>query len=74
MSTYIQVVGGEIHVVILLSGQVDTTNLVEVHSLPDLNTQQAWVLRETENGFSVEVDQEKLLQIQREQMSQLTPV
>lgn len=74
MSFYIQVINDEIHVVIPLNEQFDTTELIEVPSLPSLDIQQAWVLREIEGSFSIEVDQDKLLQLQREQMPQLTPI
>lgn len=74
MSSYIQVIDGEIHVVIPLNDQVDTTELIEVPSLPNLSTQRAWVLKETGGVYSVEVDQDNLMQIQRERMSHLTPI
>ena len=74
MSSYIQVIGGEIHVVIPLNDQVDTTELIEVPSLPSLDVQQSWVLRQIEGSFSVEIDQDKLLQLQRKQMPALSPI
>lgn len=74
MSFYIQTINGEIHVVVPLGEQFDTTGLIEVTSLPSLAVQQAWVLIESDGVFSVEVDQDKLLQLQREQMPQLTPI
>ena len=74
MSSYIQVIDGEIHVVIPLNDQVDTTELIEVPSLPSLDVQQSWVLRQIEGGFSVEIDQDKLLQLQRKQMPTLSPI
>lgn len=74
MSFYIQAINNEIHVVIPLNDQFDTTELIEVPSLPSINIQQAWVLREIEGSFSVEVDQDKLLQLQRECMPKLTPI
>lgn len=54
--------------------QLDTTELIEVPSLPSINIQQAWVLREIEGSFSVEIDQDKLLQLQRERMPTLSPI
>ena len=74
MSSYIQVIDGEIHVVILLNDQVDTTELIEVPSLPSMDTQPAWLLIDLDGVFSVEVDQDKLLQLQRQNMPQLTPI
>lgn len=48
MSSYIQVIdgGGGIHVIVPLNGQVDTTGLIEVPSLPSIDTQPAWLLVE----------------------------
>ena len=74
MSSYIQVIDGEIHVVIPLNDQVDTTELIVVEALPSMDTQQAWVLREIEGGFSVDVDQVKLVQFKRQNMLRLTPI
>ena len=74
MSSYIQVIDGEIHVVIPLNDQVDTTELVEVPSLPSMDTQPAWLLVDHDGVFNVEVDQDKLLQLQRQSMSRLTPI
>ena len=74
MSSYIQVIDGEIHVVIPLNDQVDTTELIEVPSLPSMDTQPAWLLIDLDGVFSVEVDQDKLLQLQRQNMPQLTPI
>ena len=74
MSSYIQVIDGEIHVVIPLNDQVDTTELIEVPSLPSMDTQPAWLLVDHDGVFSVEVDQDKLLQLQRQNMPQLTPI
>ena len=74
MSSYIQVIDGEIRVVIPLNDQVDTTELIEVPSLPSLDVQQSWVLRQIEGSFSVEIDQDKLLQLQRKQMPALSPI
>ena len=74
MSSYIQVIDGEIHVVIPLNDQFDTSGLIVVESLPSMDTQQAGVLREIEGGFNVEVDQDKLLQLQRQSMPHLTPI
>lgn len=74
MSSYIQVIDGEIHVVIPLNDQVDTTELIEVPSLPSLDTQPAWVLVDHDGVFNVEVDQDKLLQHQRQNMPRLTPI
>ena len=74
MSSYIQVIDGEIHVVIPLNDQVDTTELIEVPSLPSMDTQPAWVLREIEGGFSVDVDQQKLVEFKRQNMPTLTPI
>ena len=74
MSSYIQVIDGEIHVVIPLNDQVDTTELIEVPSLPSMDTQPAWLLIDLDGVFSVEVDQDKLLQLQRQSMPRLTPI
>ena len=74
MSSYIQVIDGEIHVVIPLNGQVDTTELIEVPSLPSMDTQPAWSLVDHDGVFNVEVDQDKLLQLQRQSMPRLTPI
>lgn len=74
MSFYIQVINDEIQVVIPLNEQFDTTELIEVPSLPNLDVQQSWVLRQIEGGFSVEIDQDKLLQLQRKQMPALSPI
>lgn len=74
MSFYIQTVNSEIHVVTPFNDQLDTTELIEVPSLPSINIQQAWVLREIEGSFSVEIDQDKLLQLQRERMPTLSPI
>ena len=74
MSSYIQVIDGEIHVVIPLNDQVDTTELIEVPSLPSMDTQPAWLLVDHDGVFNVEVDQDKLLQLQRQSMPQLTPI
>ena len=74
MSSYIQVIDGEIHVVIPLNDQVDTTELIEVPSLPSMDTQPAWLLVDHDGVFNVEVDQDKLLQLQRQSMSRLTPI
>jgi hypothetical protein len=74
MSFYIQVINDEIHVVIPLGEQFDTTGLIEVQSLPSIDIQPAWVLSEIDGVFSIQVDQEKLLQYQRERMPQLTPI
>lgn len=74
MSSYIQVIDEEIHVVIPLNDQVDTTELIEVQSLPSMDTQPAWVLVEHDGVFNVEVDQDKLLQLQRQSMPKLTPI
>ena len=74
MSSYIQVIDGEIHVVIPLNDQVDTTELIEVPSLPSMDTQPAWLLVDLDGVFSVEVDQDKLLQLQRQNMPTLTPI
>ena len=74
MSSYIQVIDGEIHVVIPLNDQVDTTELIEVPSLPSMNTQPAWLLVDHDGVFNVEVDQDKLLQLQRQSMPRLTPI
>lgn len=74
MSSYIQVIDGEIHVVIQLNDQVDTTDLIEVPSLPSMDTQPAWLLIDLDGVFSVEVDQDKLLQLQRQSMPRLTPI
>ena len=73
MSSYIQVIDGEIHVVIPLNDQVDTTELIEVPSLPSMDTQPAWLLIDLDGVFSVEVDQDKLLQLQRQAIPRLTP-
>ena len=74
MSSYIQVIDGEIHVVIPLNDQVDTTELIEVPSLPSMDTQPAWLLVDHDGVFNVEVDQDKLLQLQRQAMPILTPI
>ena len=74
MSSYIQVIDGEIHVVIPLNDQVDTTELIEVPSLPSMDTQPAWLLVDLDGVFNVEVDQDKLLQLQRQSMPRLTPI
>ena len=74
MSSYIQVIDGEIHVVIPLNDQVDTTELIEVPSLPSMDTQLAWLLVDHDGVFNVEVDQDKLLQLQRQSMPRLTPI
>jgi len=74
MSSYIQVIDGEIHVVIPLNDQVDTTELIEVPSLPSMDTQPAWLLVDLDGVFNVEVDQDKLLQLQRQAMPRLTPI
>ncbi len=74
MSSYIQVIDGEIHVVIPLNDQVDTTELIEVPSLPSMDTQPAWLLVDHDGVFNVEVDQDKLLQLQRQAMPRLTPI
>ena len=74
MSSYIQVIDGEIHVVIPLNGQVDTTELIEVPSLPSMDTQPAWLLVDHDGVFNVEVDQDKLIQLQRQSMPRLTPI
>lgn len=74
MSSYIQVIDGEIHVVIPLNDQVDTTELIEVPSLPSMDTQPAWLLVDHDGVFNVEVDQDKLLQLQRQSMTNLTPI
>ena len=74
MSSYIQVIDGEIHVVIPLNDQVDTTELIEVPSLPSMDTQPAWLLVDHDGVFNVEVDQDKLLQLQRQSMPTLTPI
>ena len=74
MSSYIQVIDGEIHVVIPLNDQVDTTELIEVPSLPSMVTQPAWLLVDHDGVFNVEVDQDKLLQLQRQSMPRLTPI
>ena len=74
MSSYIQVIDGEIHVVIPLNDQVDTTELIEVPSLPSMDTQPAWLLVDLDGVFNVEVDQDKLLQLQRQSMPHLTPI
>ena len=74
MSSYIQVIDGEIHVVIPLNDQVDTTELIEVPSLPSMDTQPAWLLVDHDGVFNVEVDQDKLLQLHRQSMSRLTPI
>ena len=74
MSSYIQVIDWEIHVVIPLNDQVDTTELIEVASLPSMNTQPAWFLVEQDGVYTVEVDQDKLLQLQRQSMPRLSPI
>ena len=74
MSSYIQVIDGEIRVVIPLNEQVDTTELIEVPSLPSMDTQPAWLLVDHDGVFNVEVDQDKLLQLQRQSMPRLTPI
>lgn len=74
MSSYIQVIDGEIHVVVPLNEQVDTTELIEVPSLPSIDTQPAWLLVEHDGVFNVEVDQVKLIQLQRQSMPRLTPI
>lgn len=74
MSFYIQVINDEIQVVIPLNEQFDTTELIEVPSLPILDVQQSWVLRQIGGSFSVEIDQDKLLQLQRKQMPALSPI
>ena len=74
MSSYIQVIDGEIHVVIPLNDQVDTTELIEVPSLPSMDTQPAWLLVDHDGVFNVEVDQDKLLQLHRQSMPTLTPI
>ena len=74
MSSYIQVIDGEIHVVIPLNDQVDTTELIEVPSLPSMDTQPAWLLVKHDGVFNVEVDQDKLLQLQRQSMPRLTTI
>lgn len=74
MSSYIQVIDGEIHVVIPLNDQVDTTELIEVPSLPSMDTQPTWLLVDHDGVFNVEVDQDKLLQLQRQSMPRLTPI
>ena len=74
MSSYIQVIDGEIHVVVPLNEQVDTTELIEVPSLPSMDTQPAWLLVDHDGVFNVEVDQVKLIQLQRQSMPRLTPM
>ena len=74
MSSYIQVIDGEIHVVIPLNDQVDTAGLIEVPTLPSIDTQPAWLLVDNEGVFNVEVDQDKLSQLQRQSMPRLTPI
>ena len=74
MSSYIQVIDGEIHVVIPLNDQVDTTEMIEVPSLPSMDAQPAWLLVDNGGVFNVEVDQDKLLQLQRQSMPRLTPI
>ena len=74
MSSYIRVIDEEIHVVIPLNDQVDTTELIEVPSLPNMDTQPAWFLVEQDGVYTVEVDQDKLLQLQRQSMPRLTPI
>ena len=74
MSSYIQVIDGEIHVVVPLNEQVDTTELIEVPSLPSMDTQPAWLLVDHDGVFNVEVDQVKLIQLQRQSMPRLTPI
>ena len=74
MSSYIQVIDGEVHVVIPLNEQVDTTELIEVPSLPNMDTQPAWFLVEQDGVYTVEVDLDKLLQLQHQSMPRLTPI
>lgn len=74
MSSYIQVIDGEIRVVIPLNDQVDTTELIEVPSLPSMDTQPAWLLVDHDGVFNVEVDQDKLIQLHRQSMPRLTPI
>ena len=75
MSSYIQVIDGEIHVVVVpLNDQVDMTELIEVPSLPSMDTQPAWLLVDHDGVFNVEVAQDKLLQLQRQSMPRLTPI
>lgn len=74
MSFYIQVTDDKINVVIPLNDQFDTSGLMVVESLPSMDTQQAWVLREIEGGFSVNVDRVKLAQFKRQNMPNLTPI
>ena len=74
MSSYIQVIDGEIHVVIPINDQVDTTELIEVPSLPSMDDKPAWLLVDHDGVFNVEVDQDKLLQLQRQSMPRLTPI
>lgn len=74
MSSYIRGIDGEVHVVIPLNDQVDTTELIEVPSLPSMDTQPAWLLIDLDGVFNVEVGQDKLLQLQRQNMPTLTPI
>ena len=74
MSSYIQVIDDKINVVIPLNDHFDTSGLIVVEALPSMDTQPAWVLREIEGGFSVDVDQAKLTQFKRQNMSRLTPI
>ena len=39
-----------------------------------MDTQPAWLLVDHDGVFNVEVDQDKLLQLQRQNMPQLTPI
>lgn len=74
MSFYIQVINDEIHVVVPLGEQFDTTGLIEVQSLPSFDLQPAWVLSEVDGVSNIAVDQDKLAQLQREHMVKLTPI
>lgn len=74
MSFYIQVTDDKINVVIPLNDQFDTSGLIAVESLPSMDTQQAWVLREIDGVFNVEVDQVKLAKFKRQNMPNLTPI
>lgn len=74
MNFYIQVINDAIHVVVPLGEQFDTTGLIEVQSLPSFDLQPAWVLSEVDGVFSIEVDQDKLEQLQRKRMKKLTPI